>query len=81
MKEKVRGRDHMVTTLDRWRGDCLCHVNMLKLYCERDELQAPGTDRSPESLSSAEMVSARVSLVMGPAWKLIVSWLFPEMSI
>lgn len=65
VKEKVGDRDYIVATPDRRCKRRLCHVNMLKLYCEREEMQVPETDRSPESLSGAEAVSPRVSLVTG----------------
>lgn len=36
-REKVGDRDYLLATPDRRRRNCLCHVNMLKLYCDRDE--------------------------------------------
>lgn len=36
-------------------------------HCDRDQLQAPGTDASFEALFSAEAVSPHVSLVTVPA--------------
>lgn len=65
-QEKVGDRDYLVATPDR-----LCHINMLKRYCDREKMQAESSSEageftvSPVVLSGAEVAAPCVSLVTG----------------
>lgn len=69
IQEKVGDRDYLVATPGRQNH--LCHVNMLKSYCDRERMQAESTSAagkvtvSPLVPHGAEVVSPRVTLVTG----------------
>lgn len=71
IKEKVGDRDYLVVTPDRQRRMRLCHVNMLKSYCDRDQSErttermetdeAAGNSRS---LHNTKLVADRIPRVL-----------------
>ncbi|KAK7909313.1 hypothetical protein WMY93_013997 [Mugilogobius chulae] len=75
IQKKISDRDYVVATPDRGRRSRLCHVNMLKPYYDREQLDKPSPDQgavlalsnapvtdSPLPLSSSLQVSDSVSL-------------------
>lgn len=69
--DKVGDRNYLVATPDRRRRTRLCHVNMLKAYCDREDVQlgiesssgAGGATLTSAALSGAEVTTPRACLV------------------